>query len=143
MAALHYYLKHYDIQDVNLRTVPQTGALMEQKLASLDDGGKWLYAVLQRGHFGQTPMWLKVQPCDSIRASFAEFYGLKHLISANDSRIGRALSEILPEVKKERPRLKSSVPQRCYVFPPLDDCRRAFELYLGGKIDWPEPESDN
>lgn len=143
LAALHHYLKRYDSHGVNLRTVPQTGALMEQKIASLDDAGKWLYAMLQRGYFGQTPMWSKAQSCDSIRACFAEFHGLKQHVSANDSRIGRALREILPEVKKERPRLRGSLSPRQYVFPPLDDCRRAFERYLGGKIDWQEPESNN
>lgn len=49
--ALYVYLKHYDFSGVNIREAPQTKALMEQKLLSLNSVQKWWYDTLSEGIF--------------------------------------------------------------------------------------------
>ena len=137
LAALHHYLKHLDISGVNLRQVPTTLALMEQKLANLDDIEQWIYDVLRRGYFAVPERWGCPIHGDCLRKSFCEYYGLKVPMSAHDSRIGRKINEIFPDVKKERKRYHSRLEYR-YIFPSLKECRGAFESYLNGQVEWPE-----
>lgn len=47
--ALYVYLKHYDFSGVNIREAPQTKALMEQKLLSLNSVQQWWYDVISDG----------------------------------------------------------------------------------------------
>lgn len=138
LEALHHYLLHYPLEDVDLRTVPKTKALTDQKIASMDDVERWLLAVLFRGYIRQGPPWATPVPVSIIRASFAEFHGLKEM-SELDSRIGRKLNEVFPPFKKSRNRAGDRQEYR-YAFPSLDECRRMFEEYIGGEIDWPEPQ---
>lgn len=47
--ALYVYLKHYDFSGVNIREAPQTKALMEQKLLSMNSVQQWWYDVISDG----------------------------------------------------------------------------------------------
>ena len=47
--ALLHYLLHFDLSKVNLREVPKTAALLDQKLASLTPVHAWWFDVLQSG----------------------------------------------------------------------------------------------
>lgn len=49
--ALYVYLKNYDFSNVNIREAPQTSALIEQKILSLNSVQKWWYDVLSEGSF--------------------------------------------------------------------------------------------
>lgn len=142
LAALHHYLKNMDIGNIDLRTVPKTQALMEQKLASLDDIDRWIYDVLSRGCFSRRRRWGDYIPCETVRTSYAEYHGLKINMSQHDSSIGRRFREIFSDMKKRRPRTKYGSSLYCYYFPSLDECRRAFEAYLNGELEWPEIGDD-
>ena len=50
-AHMLHYLKNYDLSNVNVRIVPQTDALQDQKLESLDTINQWLLNCLQSGEF--------------------------------------------------------------------------------------------
>ena len=47
--ALYVYLKHYDFSGVNIREAPQTKALMEQKILSLNSVQQWWYDIISEG----------------------------------------------------------------------------------------------
>lgn len=47
--ALLHYLRSFDLANINLRLVPQTEALTDQKLEALDNVTEWLYNCLQNG----------------------------------------------------------------------------------------------
>ena len=47
--ALMHYLQNFDLSNINLRLVPQTDALTDQKLEALDNVTAWLYNCLQTG----------------------------------------------------------------------------------------------
>ena len=47
--ALLHYLRNFNLTNINLRLVPQTDALTDQKLEALDNVTEWLYNCLQNG----------------------------------------------------------------------------------------------
>ncbi|WP_348681617.1 DUF5906 domain-containing protein [Alteromonas mediterranea] len=50
-AALIHYLRSFDGTKINLRLVPQTDALTDQKLEALDTVNQWLFNALMNGEF--------------------------------------------------------------------------------------------
>lgn len=48
-SALIHYLRHFDLSNINLRLVPQTDALTEQKLEAMDTINAWLFNCLMNG----------------------------------------------------------------------------------------------
>ena len=50
-SALLHYLRNFDLTNINLRLVPQTEALTDQKLEALDSVASWLFNSLQNGEF--------------------------------------------------------------------------------------------
>ena len=47
--ALLHYLRNFNLSNINLRLVPQTDALTDQKIEALDNVNEWLYNCLQNG----------------------------------------------------------------------------------------------
>lgn len=143
LAALHHYLAGLHIDDVDLRTVPKTKALLDHKIESLDDIERWIYDCLERGYIVSDKRWSDPVPTDKLRQSFADHYGHRHDMAANDPRLGTKLKEIFPQMRKERKRFRAASPKYCYVMPSLYECRDDFEVWLGGKIGWLDPYSDD
>jgi Family of unknown function (DUF5906) len=54
--ALLYHLQSIDLTDFNVRKIPQTEGLYEQKLESLPLEQKWLLEVLMRGYFAKSKL---------------------------------------------------------------------------------------
>ena len=50
-SALLYYLRNFNSANINLRLVPQTDALTDQKLEALDTVNQWLFNCLMNGEF--------------------------------------------------------------------------------------------
>lgn len=48
-SALLYYLRNFDLSNINLRLVPQTDALTDQKIEALDSVNQWLFNCLMNG----------------------------------------------------------------------------------------------
>ena len=54
LEALMHHLLSVDLEGVNLRKIPQTDALADQKLRSLDSVATWLYGCLDNGGIEET-----------------------------------------------------------------------------------------
>jgi hypothetical protein len=139
----------HDLMDVNLsgfdvRKVPQTAALADQKLHSLDDIDSWWRDVLAAGEidhsgFGSGDWTNGIEiPRDSVfdhyvrHAQRARIYKPKGI-----AELGNRLRELAPGLKSTRP-AGDQGRGRCYAFPPLADCRAAFDKKIGRDIDWEE-----
>lgn len=151
-AAMLDYLLNYDLSDFDLRLIPQTNALIEQKLQSLNAQEKWLYSCLYDGYIGGK-QWdndrflLRTQTAynDYIQHHKDHSFEGKPLIDANWSRIIRNIL-----IKNNQPLIIDGgkptddngyrLPHTS--FPPLTEAREAFERYIGGKVEWPlnDPE---
>jgi hypothetical protein len=140
---LLYELQAFDLASVNLWKIPQTKALLDQKLQSLDSINDFWFNRLHDG--------LLMSEDDSWREQVikADFYSAYLKDSA---RIGigrkRGEAEFWKRMLKLAPGLTPSRPNvevapgiikrtRAFDVPPLNECRANFEKFLGQSIAWP------
>jgi hypothetical protein len=130
----------FDLSTVNLREIPRTGALLQQKLRSLDSVDAFLFERLNEGTllkadetWDPTGYVVKQQLYDEYLAS-SDKVGIKR--RATLDQFGRSLIRLIPDLQDTRPRTGGGR-KRAYVFPPLDACRESFEEAVGQAVDWP------
>jgi hypothetical protein len=133
----------FDLSKVDLRRVPKTSALLEQKLRSLDPVESWWFGRLMEGVPAQGhAAWSERITVESIYKDYlrsAEETGVHR--RRDPSTFGMALSRLVPGIEKTRPRLDTGEAGErrayCYSLPPLEICRAAFEDGVGQAVEWP------
>lgn len=142
--ALLYDLQHYDLSKVNLRRIPMTEALLEQKMRSLDSIESWWVQRLYAGNsLKGEDYWRKEVPCevlfeDYIQAS--ERIGIKR--KAEEIAFGMKMRKLVPDLGRARRHHDDTARRRwCYVLPELDVCREAFAEEVGQDIGWVEADA--
>ncbi|WP_243368880.1 primase-helicase family protein [Microvirga solisilvae] len=153
--ALLYDLLHFDLDSVNLRQIPRTEALLEQKIRSLDSIESWWFERLMAGATTRGgAQWLLEIPKGVLADDYiatSERIGIKR--KAAETEIGMKLRKLVPGIGESRPMWSTDarpVPERtwCWRLPSLADCRAAFEESVQQEVQWPhdgenreEPES--
>lgn len=144
--ALLHYLQRFDLTGFNVREVPETTGLREQKLASLRDVPLWWFEVLSRGKSPartfatEEESWSReplIIERDGLRDAYSEFvrenrYQAEPL---NSAAFGAEFHKLLPDLKSSRPRVNGERVW-CYTLPKLSDARGAFEEWIGGPLAW-------
>jgi hypothetical protein len=147
---LLYELLEFDLATVDLRHIPKTEALLDQKIASLSPEQGWWIDILKRG---QLPHHTRdAQPGRCPGQMLYDDY-IKHAKEqgarrrAIETAIGIFLNKNVPglasDVKtytiKDATNFESASSSRgtVYIFPPLPECRRAFEEKLHQAVTWP------
>lgn len=141
--ALLYYLMHYDLQGVNLRKFPQTEALMEQKLQSMNDVQMFWLDKVMSGILPPTE-GLGNKRCIRKDKLFQQYINhaqkVGHSRRSAETKLGRGLRKLVPGLKDEINSLEA--PRKCWVFPSLQECRKAFDHFMNYSFAWPEGEED-
>jgi hypothetical protein len=127
----------FDLKQVDLWHLPQTQALLEQKVRSLDTIDDFWYNRLDDGSD-----WPKQIVCADL---YAEYLKAAAQIGVGRKRgqaeFGERLAKLVPGLRKFRPAIEVApgVTKQvwCYEMPPLDECRAAFDELLGQPIPWP------
>lgn len=147
-STLLHLLLTFDLSTVDLRRIPTTNALFEQKIASLGPVESWWFTCLLRGWILRTgwsdteddkPVeqeWSIELEVDRVHGDYlahCDRHGIRHKRSA--AEFGMGLRKLIPELRRSR---KRSGHLRTYVYqiPPLADCREAFERSMRTGIDW-------
>lgn len=135
--ALLHFLMNYDLSNVDLRQIPQTEALLEQKMQSLDPIYQFWYECLQDSYIGMaTNDWMQEVAVDSVYCEYREFVkNLGGTRSKSKSVFGQELRKVCPQVDTTRTKA-NGIRINKYIFPSLHECRRAFENYVGMEIKW-------
>ena len=145
LAAFLYFLLQRDISSFDVRKIPKTAALLEQKKNSLDPVGGWLMDQLIEGaiiheQYGvhKNKGWPAEIPKEELFQCFTS------QATGNIRHIARntfftKLKSILP-LQEVRRQAADGKRQREFILPSLDECRAAFEDYLGQPIDWEDDE---
>jgi len=140
--ALLDYLLRFDLSRVNLRVIPRTAALEEQKIASMSPEQGWWLDLLHRGEMPGDVDGGGRCPTKLLFLSYIEHaqqQGVRH--RSIETRVGIFLRKAAPELKKcqdERYAPKCTV----YAFPPLAACRKTFERMMQTSINWSgDPEN--
>jgi hypothetical protein len=136
-ARLLHDLLNFDLTSLDLWQIPQTHALLEQKIRSLEPiDDFWYNRLLDGGD------WKSSVVCSEFYAEY-----LKHCAQIGIGRkrsqaeFGARLAKLIPDLRKSRPALEvePGVVRRtwCYEIPSLDECRRAFDEIVGQHVSWP------
>lgn len=138
----------FDLSTVDLRRIPKTAALLEQKVRSLDHVESWLYGALMRGtstRLGER--WLmevatSVLVDDYLETS--ERTGIKR--KAEETLFATKVRKILPTIQRK----KGLVPVQggefrrgwIWLMPSLAEARAAFAEAMQQPIDWDDGDAD-
>ena len=139
--AMLFDLLHADISDVDLRTIPRTGALMDQIVNSMNPVEKFWYQRLKDGILIEDvdEEWEEKVECDKLYSDFIEFarnIGANYRIQS--TVFGKQLKGLCPGLNRSR--IKGSYNSRKwhYCFPSLQKCREAFVDQVKYEINWDE-----
>jgi hypothetical protein len=147
--ALLYDLLNFDLTKVNIRLIPKTAALLEQKLRSLDSVESWWFERLESGvttRMGSE--WRRQIPIETLFRDYisqADMIGIKR--KNEKTAFGMKMFKLVPGLARERgyPDMADhetvgpgTTRVWCYAVPSLDDCRRAFAESVGQDVVWPE-----
>lgn len=154
--ALLHFLMTYDLSEYNVRDVPKTEALNEQKALSLTSEQEWWYRKLQEGALlPDHEHW----NCEIVKtdifedySSYAREFNIYH--RGNQTTLGIFLGKVCPGVFPKNKRLiatrsyptedgyvtqtKKRMPH--YIFPTLAECREQWESMFGPQAWEQEPE---
>ena len=138
--ALLYHLSQFDLSKVNLRQVPNTDALREQKVHSLAPMERWLHGILVDGQLPGAVTEPNRCLKDALYNDYIEKTKKQGGWRPGDAvALGTFLRKMISGYESLR-RTVSDSGGRTWVceFPSLADCRKAFDEKMGGQsITWP------
>lgn len=145
--ALMYHLINLDYSNIDLRKIPKTEALLEQKINSMDTKEKWWFEILSRGTLTDKAVGWFTQ-CGTVEVfdNYQIFASLqRNNYRSISTQIGGFLNTVHPTLTRQRGSYlgidyngeqTEKKKGQYYIFPPLDKCRTDFEAYIGQKIEW-------
>ena len=156
--ALLHFLLTLDLTDYEVRTVPQTNALQEQKLLSLSGEEQWW---LERLMDGRTTLgargWQESVQKEHLQRDYLRYAEDQRLFRrVSPTVLGRLLARLLPapwpksiqrvtDVERDDGRGGTTWERMriyWYDLPKLEACRVAWDKKFGGRTDWPECNED-
>jgi len=143
--ALLYMLQTVDLKDFNVRKVPQTSALQEQKLLSMSYDEEWWYRKMQGGKILETDeKWERYISTALLVKDYIHYMDTwKQSRRGNETSLGKFLNRIAPHLRKVSRRIwtesqdwdgrvkKEQQRANHYDLGSLDDCRQAWEAQHG------------
>jgi hypothetical protein len=139
--ALLDYLLGFDVATVNLRQIPRTAALLDQKIASLSPEMSWLLDFLRDGRLPWGCDGEYECPRKAVYDSYIDHAKRQGVNRRSiETAIGMFLATTFPQRVPRRP-VRGGVKVPSYVFPPLAECRKRFDELIQGRIDWGSPGS--
>jgi Family of unknown function (DUF5906) len=140
-ALLHYFL-NFDLSGINLREIPKTNALLDQKMASFSVEQDWWFDVLHRGELPKLENGCECLKLE-LHASYLrrmEKVGRRGSPRATETKLGMFLSKVVgPGLDKN---VRDDKRRYLYRFPPLKECRERFAKLTQSTIAWEDPDAD-
>jgi hypothetical protein len=140
------YLLDYDLSEINLKQIPSTGALFEQKISSLSPEMSWWVDVLHEGTLPGDKHGEGSAPTQQLYRSYLEHAKERGVNRrGSDIQLGIFLHKYVPGLVKRRRSLGLGGTSRpwWYDFPSLATCRAAFALAARYATEWPGDAEDN
>lgn len=150
---LLYLLMHYDLSTFEVRKVPQTKALQDQKLLSMGPEVHWMYEKIWDGRLLERDDTWRVRVLkDRVYTDYIlEMDRRRVQYRLSRTNFSRFLQRCCPEGQLVAKQEMSDVPtvneagyevmerKRAYVyyFPSLDVMRLHWDNHFGGPYDWP------
>jgi hypothetical protein len=155
--ALLHFLRTYDLTDFVLQEIPQTQALIDQKVQTFDTIESWWYEKLEQGRmFDEDDGWPEEVFSSHLcydYINYSKLWGGSGKL--NKTKMGRFFNKVFPSDWESRgqKRGKHHVigidgiardQNRPYVYriPPLDKCRKRWDFLYGGPFNWSKDSKD-
>lgn len=149
--ALLHLLMHWDLSEFDIRSVPKTKALREQKMFNFTPEQEWWYNKLLDGRIFETEDdWPRYVYAQTLTFDFTQYARLWSTSTrSNSTRLGAFMAKVVPEGFALRAQLsgtheviiedgssRSIKRPRIYRIPALATCRAIFDRDFGGPYDW-------
>lgn len=137
---LLHYLLHFDLTGFDVRRVPLTEALREQKIHSLDPMGLWWFGRLMDGvllpiHNG----WDGRVRCKDLVEDYVQAC-IRFAVQrrGSDVKLGLFLNNVCPgKYPLKQRETAGNARDYWYIFPSLDVCRAKWDEMNGSPSAWP------
>lgn len=153
--ALLHFLLNYDISNFEVRDVPKTGALQDQKVLSMSSEEMWWYEKLEEGRLlKEHDNW----ECEVMKNTLQDDYVLfmqrigamrKSSATILGKFLARACPDNLPRSYQRMAKVKVignfgeelMINRRMYFYelPNIEKCREHWDKYYGGPYTWHSP----
>lgn len=143
------YLQQYDLTGFEVRNVPSTDALGEQKIAAMKNIEGWWLNALQTGEISaahgrdegvDAASWergvFKIDKAD-FRSSYSAYMRSKRYDGdeLNEIEFGMRIKKMCESISVKQIR-KTRTRHRAYILQDLQRCRDDFEKFLGNSVAW-------
>jgi len=126
-------LREWDYSSINLRRVPRTELLLENKVQSMKLVERFVFNALHTGELLPGHPWQKAIGVNALLQEVNDSaQSPDHQV--NDVQLGIQLVPLVPGLIKRRPAGPGRA--RMYEFPALSAARQAFEKRLGQPVNW-------
>ena len=152
--ALLYKLRTLDLSSYDIRALPKTAGLTDQKVLSYTAEQDWWYQKLVAGDLMPDTGWNDQVISAELKNDFVNHTRAFRATSrSSETRLGMFLRKCVPAGWNLRGRASGSyeyemnghvkrvVNPTVHRFPALDVCRRVWDGSFGGPFDWPVIES--
>ena len=132
------FLKNYSLAGFDPNRPPSTGALLDQKHATLSTEHEWWLECLTAGRLISSDFgdgWPERISTERFRAAVARYAKERNVRSRVPSEIalGKAIRKALPAIDHKK---RSGNTGYDYVLPSLADCRAAWDKFIGHEEEW-------
>lgn len=152
--ALLHDLLHYDLSSINLRNIPQTSALLDQKIISMNPIEQFWYELLSAGKFySNDEEWRTQISKDQLYELYEKSSGKAGVTRRGfETHLATQLrNNLCPSIREKRltypifdenNQYVSSIRKRTWILPKLEVCRKEFSHHIKHQIDWIADDDD-
>jgi hypothetical protein len=140
-------LLRFDLNSIDLRKIPRTDALLEQKIRTLDSVESWWYGRLRSGatlRYGVN--WNREVACSALFDDYiatSEKIGVRR--KQEETVFGIKLGKLLPQIDRKKRTIDVQDEQGntstkrtwCYIMPDIVEARDTFARSLNQTVTWP------
>lgn len=133
-----------DLSGVDLRTIPRTGALLDQMVHTMSTAHKFWFERLRAGtlidEHREWESYVITEKLYDAYLKFSENCGERYRLI--DRQFGKELRRLCPDVKRGHRTIDSREKWVLYV-PELETCREQFENIVKIKVNWKADVNEN
>jgi hypothetical protein len=135
---LRFFLD-FDLSKVDVNQAPDTEALHDQKVSSLDPFYQWWLQCLSDGNLGSefSNEWAEAVDTTTFFSSYRSYFISRRIKNRfpDERSIGKMLKESLPSVQHTKRRTDGRTIW-VYKLPDLETARSAWDKFIGRKAKW-------
>ncbi len=137
------HLLDMDLSSFNVRAVPVTEALVDQRIRTMPKIGQWWMSRLERGYVvNSEDGWAREIEVEHIWKSYvSDMQEQSEHYRSTRVELGHFLHKVVPTIVKKRIQRGNSK-RPYYHLPTLEECREMFDETMGGPFKWGETSAD-